>query len=146
MLVSSPDDRDLRQRIFVMCGVGLWTLRSVRLDAPEELVEAVRELCTEHRAAGRVVHARSTAADNLTLVDGGSPIDSFHRLSGIVSVVAVAPLGVPRRRLQSLAADFTGNGLIGIVLVEARGRSRSGGAARSAPASPPARPSVAMAG
>lgn len=146
MLVSAPEDTGVRHRIFVMCGVGLWTLRSVRLEAPGPVVAAVQELCAQHRDAGRVVHERRDPAGTLSMVDGGSPIDSFDRVRGTISVVAVARVGTPRRRLRAVTTDFTGSGLIGIILVDVRsGRSRSDGPGRSTPSSPPARTPVPLA-
>jgi capsular polysaccharide biosynthesis protein len=119
LLVSSPAVEGLRHRIFVMCGVALWTLRKVRFEAPDFLVQAIRAHCVEHRDAGRVVHPRGESADALTLVDGGSTMEIIDPLERNLSVVAVAPLGVSRRHLRAVTSDFTGSGLVGVVLVDA---------------------------
>jgi capsular polysaccharide biosynthesis protein len=118
LLVSRPTAEGLRHRIFVMCGVALWTLRKVRFEAPDALVQAIREHCVEHRDAGRVVHPRGESADALTVVDGGSTLEIIDPAATDVSVVAVAPLGVSRRQLRAVTADFTGSGLVGVVLVD----------------------------
>jgi hypothetical protein len=117
LLVSSPTAEGLRHRIFVMCGVALWTLRKVRFEAPDSLVQAIREHCVEHRDAGRVVHPRGESADALALVDGGSTLEIIDPAENM-SVVAVAPLGVSRRQLRAVTSDFTGSGLVGVVLVD----------------------------
>jgi capsular polysaccharide biosynthesis protein len=119
LLVSSPAAAGLRHRIFVMCGVALWTLRKVRFEAPTSLVQAIREHCVEHRDAGRVVHPRGESADALTLVDNGSTLEIIDPVETNVSVVAVAPLGVSRRHLRAVTSDFAGSGLVGVVLVDA---------------------------
>jgi hypothetical protein len=115
----------IRQRIYVMCGVALWTLRSVRFDAPAELTDAIRAHCRHHRDAGRVVHARADVEDELVLVDSGSVLELVDPSVTNVSVVAVAPLGISRRRLRALAADFVGNGLVGVILVDIRQGARA---------------------
>jgi hypothetical protein len=142
LLVSSPRTEGLRHRIFVMCGVALWTLRKVRFEAPDRLVQAIREHCVEHRDAGRVVHPRGDSADALTLVDGGSTLEIIDPAETNVSVVAVAPLGVSRRHLRAVTSDFTGSGLVGVVLVDVAPGLRPGeGKPRHA-----ARPSPVLAG
>jgi capsular polysaccharide biosynthesis protein len=138
LLVSSPMAEGLRHRIFVMCGVALWTLRKVRFEAPDRLVQAIREHCVEHRDAGRVVHPRGDSADALTVVDGGSTLEIIDPAETNVSVVAVAPLGVSRRRLRAVTSDFTGSGLVGVVLVDVTpglrpGESKPRHAARQSP-------------
>jgi capsular polysaccharide biosynthesis protein len=126
LLVSSPAAAGLRHRIFVMCGVALWTLRKVRFEAPALLVQAIDEHCVEHRDAGRVVHPRGESADALTLVDDGSTLEIIDPIETNVSVVAVAPLGVSRRQLRAVTADFADSGLVGVVLVDAAPALRRG--------------------
>lgn len=138
LLVSSPLAEGLRHRIFVMCGVALWTLRKVRFEAPNVLVQAIRAHCVEHRDAGRVVHPRGNSADELTLVAGGSTLEIIDPVETNVTVVAVAPLGVSRRRLRAVTSDFAGSGLVGVVLVDVAqgmptGESKARHAARTSP-------------
>jgi len=118
LLVSDAKAEELRHRIFVMSGVALWTLRKVRFEAPDALVRAIQEHCVEHRDAGRVVHPRGEEANALVLVDGGSTMEILDPDAASVSVVAVAPLGVPRQRLRAMVSDFMGGGLVGVVLVD----------------------------
>jgi hypothetical protein len=120
LVVSPPTAVAIRHRIYVMCGVALWTLRPVRFEAPDELVDAIRSHCMNHRDAGRVVHAPPGAVDELVLVDRGSALEVVDPTVTTVSVVAVAPVGVSRRRLHALTSDYAGNGLVGVVLVDVR--------------------------
>lgn len=137
LLISPPSAVALRQRLFVMVGVALSTVRRLKFRAPEELVEAVEE----HRSHLRAVPlADSTDAGEqpLVLVDGGSPIDILDPAVTTVSVVAVAPRGISRNRLAELAADYLDAGLVGVVLVDARTglRSRARRAASPSTATP----------
>jgi hypothetical protein len=50
-----------------------------------------------------------------------------------VSIVAVAPLGIGRKRLKALAADFVGNGLVGVILVDVRQGFQGAGGRRDLP-------------
>jgi capsular polysaccharide biosynthesis protein len=137
LLISPSSAVALRQRLYVMVGVALSTVRRLRFRAPQELVGAIEQ----HREHLRTVPlAESDAPDageqTLVLVDGGSPIDILDPAVTTVSVVAVAPRGISRNRLAELAADYLDAGLVGVVLVDARTglRSRTRRAAASAPA------------
>jgi hypothetical protein len=139
LIVSPPSAGGIRHRIYVMAAVALWTLRTVRFEAPGELIDAIREHCVEHREARRTVHPRPDAADELVLVDGGSAFEIIDPATTNVSVVAVAPLGASRRRLRALAFDYGDGGLVGVVLVDVRpgiqrAAARRARAAASAPA------------
>lgn len=118
LLIGPAKSTPLRNRITVMLGVTLWTLRSTRVEGPPILTDAVRELCREHQDAGRPVHPRRAGDGELVLVDGGSSLDILDPAAA-VSVVAVAPQGISRSRLRALTADYPGPELVGVVLVEA---------------------------
>jgi hypothetical protein len=120
LLISNRSADALRHRLFVMVGVALWTLRTMRFDGPENLVVAIREHCTQLRDAGRRTERGPDRTDELVLVDGGSAFDLVDPANSAVSVAAVAPLGTPRRRLRALAAEYTDGGLFGVVLIDVR--------------------------
>jgi hypothetical protein len=131
-LISSRSHAGMRRRVYVMLAVALSTLRRVRPDAPFELVTAVERHSIERRSAGAHRAPRPEDEAELVIADGGSPLDVADPSLTNVSVVAVAPRGLPRRRLRALAAEFLDGGLVGVVLVQ----RRIGG--RSAAPSPPA--------
>jgi hypothetical protein len=120
LLISTRSADALRHRLFVMVGVALWSLRSMRFDGPQNLVEAIREHCAQLRDAGRRLERRPDRSDELVLVDGGSAFELVDPADAGVSVAAVAPLGTPRRRLRALAAEYTDGGLFGVVLIDVR--------------------------
>jgi hypothetical protein len=140
-LVSSRSTEGMRQRIYVMVAIAMSTVRPVRLEAPGELVEAVRE---QSPVGGEVVpqKPRSEQTGELVLVDGGSPSEIVDPVATPVSVVAVAPLGISQGRLHELALDYLNGGLVGVILVRRRlGLRRVGGRAGSpAPATRAFRP------
>lgn len=130
MLISPPSVVAIRHRIYVMAAVALSTLRSLRFEAPRELVDAIHQ----HRLALPVPDSAPgprRTADELVLVDGGSPLDIVDPLTENAAVVAVAPRGVSRRRLRTLTVDYMDGGLVGVVLVEVRRGLRRGRARRS---------------
>lgn len=120
LLISTSSAVAIRQRIYVMCGVALWTLRPLRFEAAPELTDAIRTHCRHHRSAGRTVHGGMDVEDEIVLVDGGSILELVDPVVANVSIVAVAPLGIGRKRLRALTADFVGNGLVGVILVDVR--------------------------
>src|SRR3954447_2689167 len=120
LLISNRSADALRRRLFVMVGVALWTVRTMRFDGPAELVEAIEQHCARHQDAGRKVQHRPDRADELVLVDGGSAFELIDPANAAVSVAAVAPLGISRRRLRALASEYTDGGLFGVVLVDVR--------------------------
>jgi capsular polysaccharide biosynthesis protein len=120
LFISAPSAVALRQRLYVMVAVALSPLRTMRFDGPPPLVEAIEQHRSDLRRAGRVVHPSVGMDDELVLCDGGSPLDLIDPAVSRVTVVAVAPLGVSRRRIRGLTADYVDNGLLGIVLVEGR--------------------------
>lgn len=127
LLLFSPSSAvEIRHRVFVMVAAALWTLRTVRFEAPAELVEAIRQHCHDHRDAGRTVHLRPQATDELVLVDSGSALEIVDPDVTNVSAVAVAPLGIPRRRLRALTSDYADGGLVGVILVDVRPGKRAG--------------------
>jgi hypothetical protein len=135
-LISAPAARDMRHRLFVMVAIAMSPVRSLRLQAHPDLVQAVRR----HSAnAGemREERARSEETDELVLVDGGSPLQIADPASTSAYFVAVAPLGISQRRLRALAMDYFNAGLVGVVLVHRRlglGRRRPVASAAQAPA------------
>jgi hypothetical protein len=134
LLISSPTAVAVRQRVYVMAAVALSTVRTVRLEAPDHLVDAIEEHRAGLRDAGRPVQPAEDGADAAVLVDGGSPLELVDPASTNVSVVAVAPRGTPRARLRALASDYADGGLVGVVLVDVSPDFRSAGARRSGPA------------
>jgi hypothetical protein len=128
LLFSPPSAEGIRHRVFVMVAAALWTLRTVRFEAPQELIDAIRRHCAEHEDAGRVIHARPDKRDDVVLVDSGSATEFVDPNVTNVSAVAVVPLGIPRRRLRALTYDYQDAGLIGVILVDLRaGLRRPGG-------------------
>ena len=125
LLISPPSAVAPRQRLYVMVGVALSTVRRLRFRAPQELVDAIEE----HRAPLRTVPEPPSpdhGEELLVLVDGGSPLDILDPAVTTVSVVAVAPRGISRSRLSTLAADYLDAGLVGVVLVDVRAGLRRG--------------------
>jgi capsular polysaccharide biosynthesis protein len=116
VLISSRSAVGVRHRIYVMVAIALSTLRPVRLEAPEELIDAVRRHGNEDSTAWRDGLAPEHPG-GLVFVDGGSSLEIIDPARTSVSVAAVAPRGVSRQRLRALAADFVDAGLVGIVLV-----------------------------
>jgi capsular polysaccharide biosynthesis protein len=136
LLVISPRSAvAIRQRIFVMVAVALSTARPVRFRAARELVEAIEG----HRARLRPASEEEVGADpaEIILVDGGSPMEILDPTITDVSVVAVAPRGITRRRLRVLADDYKDAGLVGVVLADVRPGSRGEPMRRVAPAVSP---------
>ncbi|CAA9237852.1 MAG: hypothetical protein AVDCRST_MAG52-1554 [uncultured Blastococcus sp.] len=133
LFVSSPSAAALRRRILVMAAVALGVLRSVRAEAPQEVLDAIRR----HRLGNGAVHPLADATDKLVLVDGSSPMEVIDPQTTHVSVVIVAPRGVSRRRLRALASDYVDGGLVGVVLVELRLGPRPPAARRVSDAPPP---------
>jgi hypothetical protein len=114
--VSSPAAEGMRHRIYVMAAIAMSTVRPLRLKAPEAVVHAVRQQAPR----GRTPASGAEADAELSLIDGASPEDILDPAATTVSVVAVAPLGISRRRLRALALDYLNGGLVGVVLVRRR--------------------------
>src|SRR4051794_3985433 len=132
-LISAPSGAGMRQRIFVMVAIALSSVRSLRLEAADELIEVVRQ----HTRSGA---GRAEDAADLLLVDGSSPFELVDPAADPISVVAVAPVGIPQRRLRAVALDYLNGGLVGVVLIKrrlglrpARAASRPGPPATVAP-------------
>lgn len=119
LLISAPSAAALRHRVYVMAAVALWSVRRVRIAAPDEIVQAVRAHCLALAAAGRTPPGDDGPTEDLVLVDGGSPLEILDPTTTRLSVVVVAPRGVARRRLRALAADYEDAGLAGVVLATA---------------------------
>lgn len=120
VLISPPSAAGLRQRVFVMVAVALGMLRSLRLEAPRTLVEDVSTFREARASAGAELTPRPPETDDLVLVDGDARMGIVDPAVTTLSVVAVAPRGLPRRRLRKLAADYVGGDLVGVVLVDIR--------------------------
>jgi capsular polysaccharide biosynthesis protein len=133
-LISPPSAVGIRQRVYVMVAVALSTLRSIRLEASREIVDAVQQHAVTHRIGESTVQASPPTADELVLVDGASPLALVDPATTNLSVVAVVPQGIPRRRLVTLVSDYRDGGLAGVVLVKGRAGFR---AARSTGAAAP---------
>jgi hypothetical protein len=120
LMISHPSDVGMRHRVYVMVAVALGALRTVRLEAPGALVDAIGEHRLAQLAAARTVDARPAVDAGLVLVDGGSALELVDPGPATVSVVAVAAQGVSRGRLRTLTSDFVDGGLVGVVLVDVR--------------------------
>jgi capsular polysaccharide biosynthesis protein len=128
LLISAPDRSSassaawVRNRLFVMLGVALCAARgSMRFDGPPALVETIEQLSNRHEPHSSArPQGEGAQAKELTLVDDGSPLELVDPAATNVSVAVIAPLGVSRRRLRAVAAEFVGGGLVGVVLVDAR--------------------------
>jgi hypothetical protein len=130
-LISAPSGTGMRQRIFVMVAIALSSVRSLRLEAADELVEVVRQ----HTRSGA---ERADDGADLLLVDGSSPFELVDPAADPLSVVAVAPVGTTQRRMRALALDYLNGGLVGVVLIK-----RRLGLRRARPASRPVPPATA---
>jgi hypothetical protein len=132
-LISSPSAEGMRHRIFVMVAIAMSRVRTVRLQARREVVDAVRqEVPRETDAAAP--RPRHGEASDLVFIDGGSPFEIVDPAATPAHVVAVAPLGISQRRLRALALDYRSGGLVGVVLVHrrlVRGRNRTVDASRA---------------
>ena len=118
-LVSAPAAEGMRHRIYVMAAIAMSTVRPVKLEAPGDVVWAVRQQAP--RGATPVPSsAGPEVSDELALVDGASPWEILDPAATTVSVVAVAQLGISRRRLRALALDYLNGGLVGVILVRRR--------------------------
>ncbi|WP_142027796.1 hypothetical protein [Blastococcus colisei] len=134
LFVSSPTAAGMRRRVLVMVAVALEILRRVQVEAPQEVVDAVRR----HRLGEGARRPFTDTGDELVLVDGGSPLEVVDPATSHVSAVVVAPRGVSRRRLRALASDYVNGGLIGVILVEVRlGRRLRSAMLQGAAAPPP---------
>jgi len=134
-LISSPSVAGMRQRVYVMVAIAMSTVRSLRLQAPRELVEVVQRHAPGGRESLVVPPPRPEETGELFLVDGGSPLEVVDPAATTVSVVAVAPLGIARRRLRALALDYLDGGLVGVILVRRRlGLRRAPGLTGTRPA------------
>jgi hypothetical protein len=132
-LISSPSAEGMRHRIFVMVAIAMSRVRTVRLQARREVVDAVRQEVPRETdtAASRPRHGE---ASDLVFIDGGSPFEIVDPAATPAHVVAVAPLGISQRRLRALALDYRSGGLVGVVLVHrrlVRGRNRTVDASRA---------------
>jgi hypothetical protein len=118
-LISEPSAEGMRHRIFVMVAIAMSRVRTVRLQARREVVEAVRQHAPRDtdRTAPRPRHEET---GELMFIDGGSPFDLVDPAATPAHVVAVAPLGISQRRLRSLALDYRSGGLVGVILVQRR--------------------------
>ena len=118
-LISQPSAEGMRHRIYVMVAIAMSTVRPVRLQAPPEIVDAVR---AQSPRTGDQRHAepRPGGTGELYLVDGGSPSEIVDPAAAPVYVIAVAPLGIAPQRLRALALDYRDGGLLGVILVKRR--------------------------
>jgi hypothetical protein len=126
-LISSPSAEGMRHRIFVMVAVAMSTVRSVRLQARREIIDAVRRQASRDPGVRRPV-SHADDGGELVFVDGGSPFEIVDPAATPAHVVAVAPLGISQRRLRALALDYRSGGLVGVILVQRRlgfGRTRA---------------------
>jgi hypothetical protein len=117
--ISSPSAAGTRRRIFVMVAIAMSTIRSLRLQAHPEIVDAVRRQSPHAGDAVPFPH-RPEGTGELLLVDGGSPMEIVDPAAGSAYVVAVAPLGISQQRLRALALDYLDGGLVGVILVQRR--------------------------
>ena len=118
-LISSPSVEGTRHRLYVMVAIAMSTVRSVRLHARREIVEAVRRQAPRDTAA-TPAQPGSEDTGELLFVDGGSPSEIVDPAETPAHVVAVAPLGISQRRLRTLALDYRSGGLVGVILVQRR--------------------------
>jgi hypothetical protein len=135
-LISSPSMEGARHRLYVMVAIAMSTVRSVRLHARREIVEAVRRQAPRDTAAAPARPGHEDTGE-LLFVDGGSPLEIVDPIATPAHVVAVAPLGISQRRLQALALDYRSGGLAGVILVQRRLASGSTRPADSPPARAP---------
>lgn len=122
VLISPRSATGIRQRVYVLLTVALWTLRPVRLEAAPPVIEAAEQHRLEVVRAGSAVRSRGTARDALVVVDGGSPIEIVDPARTTLSVVVIVPRGLSQRRLRRLTLDYQGQELVGVVLVDVRRR------------------------
>jgi hypothetical protein len=123
--ISTPSASGIRHRIYVMVAIAMSTVRSLRLEAHPEIVEAVRRH-SPHAADATPAGAHSQETGELILADGGSPVQIADPADTSAFFVAVAPLGISQRRLRALALDYFNAGLVGVVLVQRRLLGRPG--------------------
>jgi capsular polysaccharide biosynthesis protein len=126
-LISSPAAEGMRHRIFVMAAIAMSTVRSVRLKAQREVLDAVRRQAPRDTDATPSPSGHTDIGE-LSFVDGGSPFEIVDPAGSPAHVVAVAPLGISQRRLRALALDYLSGGLVGVILVQRRlgfGRTRT---------------------
>jgi hypothetical protein len=135
-LISAPSAEGMRHRIFVMVAIAMSRVRTVRLQARREVVDAVRQQAP--READRTApRPRHEEAGELVFIDGGSPFELVDPAATPAHVVAVAPLGISQRQLRSLALDYRSGGLVGVVLVQRRLRLGRTNSVDSSPARAP---------
>ncbi len=118
-LISEPSAEGMRHRIFVMVAIAMSRVRTVRLQARREVVEAVRQHVPRD-TDGPAPRPRHEETGELMFIDGGSPFELVDPAATPAHVVAVAPLGISQRRLRSLALDYRSGGLVGVILVQRR--------------------------
>lgn len=118
-LISAPAVEGTRHHLYVMVAIAMSTVRSVRLHARREIVDAVRRQAPRD-AAPTPSRPGSEDTGELIFVDGGSPFEIVDPAASPAHVVAVAPLGISQRRLRTLALDYRSGGLVGVILVQRR--------------------------
>lgn len=134
-LISPRSAAGIRRRMYVMVAIGLSHLRPVSFEAPDELVDAIRQNSPPH-LEGSAQRTGRHGSGELVLADAGSAMDIIDPSMTSASIALVAPRGLPRRRLRALATDYVDGGLLGVILVRGRpGFSRAVRPAR--PAAPP---------
>jgi hypothetical protein len=142
LLIAPRSAASVRRRVYVLVAVALGLLRTLRLDAPEELLEAVRE----HRRAVEDTRpdgqrpVRDTDAGELVLTDEGSGPSMIDPVRTALTVVAFARRGVSRRRLRILTSGYVDGEVLGVVLVDVRPRMRHDAARRASAGARPPRP------
>jgi hypothetical protein len=106
--------------VYVLIAMALQRIRPVQLEAPAELVEAARGQLRHQPGAGPGAHRSGAEGGELVLVDAGATVEIVDPATTHLTVVAVVPRGISRRRLRALVADYLSGELLGVLLVEGR--------------------------
>lgn len=124
LLLAPTSAAAMRRSVYVMVAVALSLLRPVRLEASPAVTDIVRARAGERRRPLQPPAPGSPPAGELVLVEGDPGMEIVDPAKTILSVLAVVPRGISRRRFQALVRDIAGDELIGVVLVEVRSTVR----------------------
>lgn len=125
LLLRTPRSATAMGRsVFVLLAVALGLLRPVTLQAGRAVTELVQAGVDGRRTRLRAPSPGSAPAGELVLSDGDPAVEIVDPARTTLSVLAVVPRGISRRRLQNLVRDVGAEELVGVVLVDLRSTAR----------------------
>ncbi len=121
LLLRTPRSANAMGRsVFVLLAVALGVLRPIRLHAGRAVTELVDAGTDARRQRLQPPKPGSAPAGELVLSTGDPASEIVDPARTTLSVLAVVPRGISRRRLQTLVRDLGAEELVGVVLVDLR--------------------------